>query len=36
MSTCKGASTYYVTSMGVRGVCKMMTYDDRGEGGATK
>ena len=27
-----GASTYYVTSMG-GGVCKMMTYDDRGEGG---
>ena len=23
-----GPSTYYVTSMGGRGVCKMMTYDD--------
>ena len=29
----KGPSTYYVTSMGGRGVCKMMSYDDRGRGG---
>ena len=26
-----GPSTYYVTSMGGGGVCKMMTYDDRGD-----
>ena len=29
----RGPSTYYVPSMGGGGVCKMMTYDDRGEGG---